>query len=240
MDFPKIVGHRGAAALAPENTLAGFRKAAEAGAQMVELDAKLSADGIVICHHDNVLGRTSDGEGPVAEQSYAALRALDAGGWFGPDFAGEGIPTLAEALALIADLGMGVNVEIKPCPGRERETAAATIAVVRAHWTGSFPFQLSSFKLPALEVALAEAPDLPRGYLTDDFVEGWLETAQRLQAVSVNGNFRRYTKQRVDAVHATGMKALAYTVNEPADAARLLADGVDILVTDCPDRLLAL
>lgn len=240
MDFPKIVGHRGAAALAPENTLAGFRKAAEVGAQMVELDAKLSADGIVICHHDNELGRTSDGTGPVAVQDFAALRALDAGGWFGPSFKGERIPTLAEALALIAELGMGMNVEIKPCPGRERETAAATIAVVRAHWKGSFPFQFSSFKLAALEVALAEAPDLPRGYLTDDFAEGWLETAQRLQAVSVNGNFRRYTKQRIDAVHAAGMKALAYTVNEPADAARLLADGMDILVTDCPDRLLAL
>ena len=79
MTYPRIVGHRGAAALAPENTLAGFRKAAEAGAEMVELDAKLSADGIVICHHDNVLGRTSTGEGPVAEQSFAALRALDAG-----------------------------------------------------------------------------------------------------------------------------------------------------------------
>lgn len=240
MEFPKIVGHRGAAALAPENTLAGFRKAAEVGARMVELDAKLSADGIVVCHHDNVLGRTSDGSGPVAAQDFKTLRTLDAGGWFGPDFRGEQIPTLAEALALIADLGMGVNVEIKPCPGRERETAAATIAVVRTHWKGSGPFQFSSFKLAALELALEQAPDLPRGHLTDDFAEGWLETALRLRAVSVNGNFRRYTKQRIDAVHAAGMKALAYTVNETADAARLLADGMDILVTDCPDRLLAL
>lgn len=240
MEFPRIVGHRGAAALAPENTLAGFRKAAETGAKMVELDAKLSADGIVICHHDNVLGRTSTGEGPVAEQSFAALRALDAGSWFGPDFAGERIPTLAEALELIASLGMGVNVEIKPCPGRERETAAATVKIVRDHWKSAAPFQFSSFKPAALEVTLAKAPDLPRGYLTDDFREGWLEDAARLKSVSVNGNFRRYTKERIDAVHAAGMKALAYTVNEPADAARLLADGMDILVTDCPDKLLKL
>jgi glycerophosphoryl diester phosphodiesterase len=240
MIYPRIVGHRGAAALAPENTLAGFRAAARVGARMVELDAKLSADGVVICHHDHELGRTSNGSGPVAAQSFAALRVLDAGGWFGPDFADERIPTLAEALDLIASLGMGVNVEIKPCPGRERDTAAATVQVVRDHWKAGFPFQFSSFKPAALDVALAEAPDLPRGYLTDDFREGWLEDAARLRSVSVNGNFRRYTKDRIDAVHAAGMKALAYTVNEPADAARLLADGMDILVTDCPDRLLAL
>ena len=240
MEFPRIVGHRGAAALAPENTLAGFRAAAKADAGMVELDAKLSADGIVICHHDNELGRTSNGSGPVAAQDFAALRALDAGGWFGPDFAGERIPTLAEALTLIAELSMGVNVEIKPCPGRERETAAATVKIVREHWNSAAPFQFSSFKPAALEVALADAPELPRGYLTDDFKDGWLDDAARLKSVSVNGNFRRYTKDRIDAVHAAGMKALAYTVNEPADAARLLADGMDILVTDCPDRLLAL
>jgi len=184
MEFPRIVGHRGAAALAPENTLAGFRAAAKADAGMVELDAKLSADGIVICHHDNELGRTSNGSGPVAAQDFAALRALDAGGWFGPEFAGERIPTLAEALALIAELGMGVNVEIKPCPGRERETAAATVKIVREHWNSAAPFQFSSFKPAALEVALADAPDLPRGYLTDDFKEGWLDDAARLKSVS--------------------------------------------------------
>lgn len=240
MIYPRIVGHRGAAALAPENTLAGFHKAAEVGAKMVELDAKLSADGIVICHHDDVLGRTSNGEGPVAQMHFAALRTLDAGAWFGAEFEGERIPTLAEALELIAGLGMGVNVEIKPCPGRERETAAATVKVVRDHWKSAAPFQFSSFKPTALEVALAEAPDLPRGYLTDDFKQGWLEDAMRLKSVSVNGNFRRYTKERIEAVHAAGMKALAYTVNEPVDAARLLADGMDILVTDCPDKLLNL
>lgn len=240
MTYPKIIGHRGAAALAPENTLAGFAKAASLGVKMVELDAKLSADGEVIVHHDDTLGRTANGAGPVAQASFAALRALDAGGWFGDAYKGERIPTLAEALDAIAKAGMGVNVEIKPCPGREVETAEKVIAVVRAHWTGHGPFQFSSFKRPCLETALSQAPDYERGYLTDNFAEGWLENAQALKCASVNGNFRGYTKERIAATHAAGLLALTYTVNEPAIARQLLADGMDGIITDVPNRMLAL
>ena len=240
MTYPRIIGHRGAAALAPENTLAGFAKAAALGVKMVELDAKLSADGEVIVHHDDTLGRTANGEGPVAQASFAVLRALDAGGWFSPAYAGERIPTLAEALEAIAAAGMGVNVEIKPCAGRERETAEAVIAVVREHWKGDEPFQFSSFRPLCLEVALEQAPEYARGFLTDSFTEGWLERAQALQAVSVNGNYRHYRKDRIAAVHAAGLLALAYTVNDPAIARQLLDDGMDGIITDVPDQMMGL
>jgi hypothetical protein len=123
--LPRVVGHRGAAASAPENTLAGLRRAHQLGVGWVEFDVKLSGDGVPILMHDAVLERTTDGKGAVADTAYADIRALDAGAWFGPEFAGERVPSFDEAIDLLLSHGLGANVEIKPCPGRERETGAA-------------------------------------------------------------------------------------------------------------------
>src|SRR5687767_7844700 len=94
----KIVGHRGAAGLAPENTLASFRRAWELGADIVELDVHLTTDGQVIALHDATLDRTTSGTGPVAVLTLAEVQSLDAGSQFAPEFAGERVPTLAEVL----------------------------------------------------------------------------------------------------------------------------------------------
>ena len=96
--LPLLIAHRGASALAPENTMAAFRLAVEAGADLVELDVRLSADGHPVVIHDAYLSRTTDGLGPVARTPLAALQRLDAGSWFAPRFAGERIPTLDEVL----------------------------------------------------------------------------------------------------------------------------------------------
>lgn len=114
----QVIAHRGASAHAPENTLAAFRLARAQGADWFELDCTLSADGAVVVIHDDTLNRTTSGTGPVADRTLAELRALDAGGWFDPSFAGEPLPTLAEALAL-GDEATGVYVEIKRFPGDE-------------------------------------------------------------------------------------------------------------------------
>jgi hypothetical protein len=119
MRLPRVIGHRGAAALAPENTLEGLRVAARLGVRWVEVDAKLSADGVVVLFHDETLDRTTDGNGPVAATRFAVLRRLDAGAWFGPAWRGPRVPTLEQALDLLSELGLRANVEIKPCPGRE-------------------------------------------------------------------------------------------------------------------------
>src|SRR5436309_263912 len=113
---PFIVAHRGASALAPENTLAAFRRALEAGAPAVECDVHLTADGAPIVIHDARVDRTTNGTGEVASLTLAALRALDAGGWFDPRFAGERLPTLEETLAIAAGRSR-VFVELKPGGG---------------------------------------------------------------------------------------------------------------------------
>ena len=164
--FPRLLAHRGGGALAPENTLAGLRLAARLGYAGVEFDVKLTADGHPILMHDPTLERTTDGKGKVAETTLAAIRALDAGSWFGGRFAGEKVPTLEEALEVMSGLAMGFNLEIKPCPGREAETAQAAAACVRQRWPRYLPQPIfSSFKAEALAAARAAAPEIPRGFL---------------------------------------------------------------------------
>ena len=126
-ELPRVIGHRGAAAVAPENTLASLRRAKELGAGWVEFDVKLTRDGAAVLIHDERLERTTDGRGEVARTTLAELRKLDAGAWFDPAFAGERVPTLGDALALCGELGLGINVEVKPCPGREAETARVAV-----------------------------------------------------------------------------------------------------------------
>ena len=130
--FAPVIGHRGAAAAAPENTLASLRKAKELGASWVEFDVKLTRDGVPILMHDERLERTTNGRGEVAQATLAELQELDAGGWFGPAFRGERVPTFEAALGLCAELGLGINVEIKPCPGREAETARVAVETLCA------------------------------------------------------------------------------------------------------------
>ena len=98
--------------------MASFRRAAALGAPWVEFDTQLSADGRCIVFHDERLERTSDGLGPVDGTSFAAIRRLDAGAWFAPEFAGEAVPTLAEVLVLLRQLGLRADIEISPCEGR--------------------------------------------------------------------------------------------------------------------------
>ena len=134
LSLPPVIGHRGAAGAAPENTLASIRKARELGATWIEFDVKLTKDGHPILFHDDCLERTTDGRGAVAATTLAEIRRLDAGGWFGPAFRGEPVPTLEQALALCVELRLGINVEIKPCAGREAETAQVTVATLLDVW----------------------------------------------------------------------------------------------------------
>ena len=172
--IPRLIGHRGAAAAAPENTLASLRKAKELGASWVEFDVKLTRDGVPVLMHDERLERTTSGRGEVAMTTLEALQNLDAGRWFAPAFRGERVPTLEAALALCAELGLGINVEIKPCPGREVETARVAVATLRRLWPGDRPAPLiSSFEPACLGVARDLAPEMPRGYLAGSLPRRW-------------------------------------------------------------------
>ena len=234
-ELPPVIGHRGAARIAPENTLAGLRAAAAAGAGCVEFDVKLTADGTAVLFHDDGLERTTDGRGRLRDLPLDALRRLDAGAWFDPRFAGERVPTFAEALALCADLGLGVNVEIKPDRGREVETAAGAMSVLSEHWPAAAPAIVSSFEPVCLEVARASAPDRPRGYLTRSIPGDWRDAMARLDCATLHVGTRRLgTGVRLSAAIATGVPVLLYTVNHPRRARELFALGVRSVFSDDP------
>ncbi|MDB5408796.1 MAG: glycerophosphodiester phosphodiesterase [Rhodospirillales bacterium] len=237
--LPPVIGHRGAAAAAPENTLAGFRAAGGLGVAWVEFDVRLAADGTCILLHDDRVDRTTDGTGEAAQLTFAALRRLDAGAWFGAAFAGERIPSLSEAIALLAMLGLGANIEIKPAPGAAAATARAAVEVVRREWPARLPPPLlSSFEREALAAARAAAPDLPRGLLVGDLPADWQAQAESIGAATVNCDQRRLDHARARRVIDAGYPLLAYTVNQPERARELLAWGVSGVFTDRPDAIL--
>jgi glycerophosphoryl diester phosphodiesterase len=236
--YPRIIGHRGGGTLAPENTLAGIRKAAEIGAGGVEFDVMLTADKIPVLIHDETLERTTNGSGSVAAMPYATLADLDAGAWFGPAHRGEHVPTLEQAGRLCVDLGLWANVEIKPSRGFERDTAAATARLATELWRGAARKPLlSSFQQTCLEVARSTAPELDRGYLTDRLAPGWGEATRRLGCVSVHCNFEHLTQSQADEIKSAGYWLLCYTVNRLDDARRLFSWGVDAVFTDRPDLI---
>ncbi|MFO1060175.1 MAG: glycerophosphodiester phosphodiesterase [Dongiaceae bacterium] len=235
--LPPLVGHRGAAALAPENTLPSFEAAARAGAGWVELDAKLTRDGVVIVMHDDWLDRTTDGRGPVALADWAAIRDLDAGGWFGPLWRGVRVPRLDETLHRLLELGLSPNIEIKPCPGRAAETARATLEVVRQLWPASRPLLLSSFEWDSMTEAARVAPELPRGWLVTDDAADWEARARTLGCVSVHCADEFMTPGWAAAIRRAGFALGIYTVNDPARARLLRGWGVDCIFTDRPDAL---
>jgi glycerophosphoryl diester phosphodiesterase len=236
--LPRVIGHRGIAASAPENTLAGFRRAAVLGVAMVELDVQLTSDGVPVVFHDDGLERTTDGRGNLCETPLAVLRRCDAGAWFGPDFAGEAVPTLAEAIGVIVALGMELNIEIKADEDRGAATAKAALAVARSLWPADRPAPLlSSFARTALQVAAETTPDWPRGLLVGSLPDDWAEAAQGLGCVSVHADHLGLNSARVRAVRDAGLLLLAYTVNRADHAARLWSWGVDAVFSDHPERL---
>jgi len=237
--LPGVIGHRGAAAYAPENTLEGIREAANCGARWVEFDAKLTGDGVVILMHDDTLDRTTSGHGPVAQATYREIGLLDAGVWFGAAWRGTRVPRLAEALALLLELDMQANIEIKACAGREIETARAVAGVVQRCWPTNRPWPLlSSFSRASLSESRAQAPHVPRGLLIWEFAADWAAAAATLGCVSIHCADRHLTSPWADEILKAGFGLAVYTVNDPVRASELKAWGVQCLITDRPDVII--
>ncbi|HVO17478.1 MAG TPA: glycerophosphodiester phosphodiesterase [Alphaproteobacteria bacterium] len=238
--LPKLVGHRGAAALAPENTLVGFRAAAAAGVTGVEFDVRLSADGVPVVIHDATLERTTSGKGPVAAQTAATLGALDAGAWFAPRFKGERLPTLEATIGVLRELGLAANIELKSEGDGARALARAVAAVVARAWPADrAPPILSSFDAGCVAACREFAPDVPRAFLVEAPDRKALATARTLDCVAIHANQRRLNQKLTTMVKNDGWRCAAYTVDDPARARRLLAWGVDCVITNAPDRLKA-
>ncbi|HYG89600.1 MAG TPA: glycerophosphodiester phosphodiesterase family protein [Azospirillum sp.] len=237
--LPRLIGHRGAKESAPENTLASIREAARQGATWVEVDVALTRDGMPVVLHDETLERTTSGTGYLSDIDLADLQRLDAGTWFAPGFAGERVPTFDALLDLVLNLGLGLNAEIKPTPGRNAETAEATLNVLKRRWPSNRPLLVSSFEPECLDIAKALAPEIPRGYLLWDPPADWAAVADRVGAATINVEHGRQTASTVADYRATGRPVLAYTVNDAVRARTLFDWGVAGIFTDAPGRLAA-
>jgi glycerophosphoryl diester phosphodiesterase len=234
--YPRWVAHRGAGTLAPENTLAAFRKGAEHGYRMFECDAKLSADDVVFLMHDATLHRTTNGHGIGGDQNWHQLSQLDAGSWHSRNFSGEPLPTLANVAQFCIRNRYFLNIEIKPTPGIEYKTGEVVAREAAQIWQHeAVPPLLTSFQVDALKGALKAAPHLPRGLLLNSLTEGWLKTAQSLECCAVVCLYALWTTDTVKAVHDAGMKCLSYTVNDEWAVEHLLQLGTDGIITDRVD-----
>lgn len=235
--MPFWVAHRGAGKLAPENTLAAFREGARHGWRAFECDVKLSADGVPFLLHDATLQRTTPERGIAGERSWAELARIDAGAWHSRAYAGEPIPSLDALARYVLANRFALNIEIKPTPGTERHTGEVVGREVRRLWAGAGSLPLfSSFQAEALAGAQASAPEVPRGLLLDKLTDGWLDTAQALGCQAVITNYALMDRALVERLHGAGLKALVYTVNDPAAAQWLVGNGVDGIISDAVDR----
>ncbi len=234
---PLVLGHRGARLEAPENTLPAFRRALELGADGVELDVQLTADGEAVVLHDVRLERTTDGRGRVDHVSLADLRRVDAGIRFRPDFVGTQIPTLAEALEVLAAAGL-VNVELKGTARGDDGLEKRALEVVRGAgmldrviFSSFSPASLGCLRRLDEGVALAWLYNWPwqRGTA--------LDLVDELNLQALHPGRRAVSKRLVQQAHERGLWLVPWTVNEEATVHRFLSWQVDGLITDRPGEV---
>jgi glycerophosphoryl diester phosphodiesterase len=236
--YPRWIAHRGAGKLAPENTLAAFRLGASHGYRMFECDAKLSADGVAFLLHDDTLDRTTNGQGIAGQQHWGALSQLDAGGWHSRAYAGETVATLEAVARYCLNNAFCLNIEIKPTPGTDRQTGIAVAQAASRRWSNEStqpPALLTSFQPEALAGAREAAPELPRGLLLDTLWDGWMGVAQQLECAAIVCNHALWNEATLGQATQAGFRTLAYTVNDEWAVERLLAMGIDGVITDRVD-----
>ncbi|MEW6031212.1 MAG: glycerophosphodiester phosphodiesterase [Chloroflexota bacterium] len=237
LDFPTpiVFGHRGACAHAPENTLASFELALAQGAGGLELDAKLSADGHVVVHHDATLERTTNGRGRVSQTPLSALRELDAGSFFSERFRGEKIPTLDEVFESIGKRAF-INVELTNYSTPRDALVEKVVELVKRHGLQK-RILFSSFFASNLKKAAALLPETPRGLLA---LGGWMGAWARSFGFAF-GNYQALhpyltdvSARQVSRVHQLKRRIHVWTVNAAEDMRRLFSWHVDGIFTDDP------
>jgi glycerophosphoryl diester phosphodiesterase len=229
------VGHRGAAAHAPENTLASFRRAVALGAQAVELDVHRSQDGRLVVIHDETIDRTTDGTGRVADLTLAQLRRYDAGSWKGREFAGERMPTLEEvAAALPPEILLFVELKAGShrYPGIEED-----LARLLRQRDLERRVRVSSFDHKALARLRQLLPNVGLGALFSALLVDPVAVAQSCGASAIHPNFHYLDADLVAQAHRASLEVHAWTVNDPRDIVVVGAMGVDGMISDFPERL---
>ena len=231
-----VIAHRGASGNAPENTLAAFRKAIALGASFIETDLQLSRDARFVAIHDATVNRTTNGQGAVHDMALADLRKLDAGSWFGSEFAGERIPTLEEILEFSKKNDVVFYLEIKP--GGSWGGEHALIGSLRE--SGEIPRAVVISFDPSIVLSLRKIePTLMTGLLYDGQIENPLDKAVAVGARQLVVRGDLVTPALISEAKKKDLQVVCWTVNHPAHMRLLAAAGVDGIMSDYPDRLVA-
>lgn len=231
-----IIAHRGASGHAPENTLAAFKKALALGATFIETDLQLTRDARFVAIHDDTVDRTTNGQGKVHDQTLGVLRRLDAGSWFGSEYTGERIPTLEEILEFTKKNDVVFYLEIKPggswggehaLVGALRETGeAARVLVI-------------SFDPSILATLRKIEPTLMTGVLYDGQIADPIQSAVEVGARQIVVRGDLVTPAMLEKARKKDLQVVCWTINNPAHIRMLVAAGVDGIMSDYPDRLVA-
>jgi glycerophosphoryl diester phosphodiesterase len=234
---PLVFGHRGAMAYAPMNTMAAFELAIEQGADGIELDVWLSQDDVPVVIHDIDVDKTTDGTGRIGTMPVEAIKELDAGSWFDESFAGQQIPTLDEVFETIGNR-IFINVEIKSFDLQTQNVVWNTIQCIKRH-TMQERVLVSSFNPMVLRQMRKHAPEIPIGYLDAP------EIKKRIKVMLTGLEFHAWhpettqvTPEAVNRAHKRGRRVNTWTVNDPQEALRVRDAGVDMVMTDNPDKIL--
>jgi glycerophosphoryl diester phosphodiesterase len=231
-----VIAHRGASGHAPENTLAAFRKAVSLGAAFIETDLQLSRDAHFVAIHDATVDRTTGGHGAVHDLTLAELRRLDAGSWFSSEFAGERIPTLEEILDFSKKHDVVFYLELKPSGSWGGEHAL--IGALRE--SGEIPrVVVISFDVAILESLRKIEPTLMTGVLYEGQIDRPVERAVEIGArqLAVRGDL--VTPALLGEARKKDLQVVCWTVNQPAHMRLLIDAGVDGIMSDYPDRVVA-
>lgn len=234
-----VYAHRGFAARAPENTLPAFALAVQAGADGIEFDVQMTADGELVVIHDDTVDRTTDGFGSVGNLTSHELRHLDAGSWFSPQFTGVNIPTLDEVLGLAAQAPYPVmlNLELKygdtPYPSLEFRAWERVLA----YGLGARTI-VSSFYHESLRRLKRAHPEAQIALLYQDgLVDPWLY-ARYLNAGALHPHYKVVSAEQIAQIRQQGVQVRVYTVNDEDDLRRFCRWGVDAVITEHPDLAL--
>lgn len=236
LNLNQIIAHRGASAYAPENTASAIKKAAQMGANWIEVDVNISKDNTPVVFHDANLERCSNGIGQLTQSSDESLSKLDFGNWFSQEFKNEPLLTLKTLLDISLENDLALNLEIKPEKGLELETVIAIKNCLDKYST--LPcIVFSSFSLKALELSQIHLSEYPRALLIEKIDATCIEELKRFDACGLHFDGDKNDDETIATFVKVNTPLLAYTINQKSKAQHLLNLGVAAVFSDYPDLL---
>ena len=231
-----IIGHRGAAGTAPENTKASIFKAIGLGVEWIEVDVQPTKDHHLVVAHDHKINRCSNGKGRIDEQTLADLKQYDFGSWFGSDFTDEEIMTLSELLEIAQKHHIKLNLEIKIDKHDPEYVAKLLHDVLNQYQSMWNELIISSFNHDALLAFKTHNSSIRLGALCERVTKPYLASVERMQPYSCHLNFTWTKTAQVESLKGLGYQVYCYTVNKPSDKLKML--NLDGIFTDYPERFI--